>query len=192
MKFPPTGTYSSSKKKKKSPGKKLSYDVHDIQFTTKTPLADLVIPDNCSQQTQVYIDRATEYLESLTPKRNPTRQKHDLKRPCVVCKKSGHTFEDCEILKDTQFLRDALIKSSMYFDREVKRRASATADQLEATHARREKKHEKKQVNLLHSISTMRAMCDDSDSDSDCGSSSSSEARYLDEVSDDDDDEDFC
>ena len=155
----------------------------EIQFTPKTPLLNLVVPADCSPQTQVYVERATKYLKSLTSKRNPTRQKHYLKRPCIVCKKPGHTFEDCEVLNDCKFLRDALIKSSFYFEKEVKRRASATADRLEAKHASREKK----QINLLHSIGTMRAMCDDSDSDSD----SSSEACYLDEVSDDDD-EAFC
>ena len=93
------------------------------------------------------------------------------------------------MLNDHEFLRDALIKSSFYFEKEVKRRASATADILEAKYAKREKK----QVHLLTSARTMRAMCDsDSNSDySDSDSDSSSEARYLDEISDDDD-EDFC
>ena len=92
------------------------------------------------------------------------------------------------MLNDHEFLRDALIKSSFYFEKEFKRRASSMADRMEAKHASREKK----QVHLLHSIGTMRAMYDDSDSDSDYDSDSSSEARYLDEVSDDDDEEDFC
>ena len=56
---------------------------------------------------------------------------------------------------------------------------------MEAKHASREKK----QLHLLHSVRAMRAMYD-SDSDSDSDSNSSSEARYLDEVSDDE--EDFC
>jgi hypothetical protein len=146
---------------------------------------DLVVPDNCSPQTQEYVNRATKYLKGLTSKHNPSRQKHDLKRPCIVCKKPGHTFEDCKVLKNHAFLCDALIKSSFYFEKMVKRRAAVIADKMEAKHASREKK----QLHLLHSVRTMRAIYD-SDSDSDSDSDTSSEARYLDE--DSGDEENFC
>ena len=73
------------------------------------------------------------------------------------------------MLKDHEFLRDTVIKSSLYFSNEVKRQKAAITASIE-----------RKRVSLLNTISTSNSM--DSDDES--------VVRYLDELGDDDDDDD--
>jgi hypothetical protein len=168
--FPKSGTYPSIKRKKKKPyAKKLSYDVNSICFTPATPLLDLFVPDNCNTQTLEYVNKVTVYLNSLTNKHSPSRQPHDITRPCAICNQTGHDFNGCKVLKDHEFLQDAVIKSSLYFSNEAKQqKASITASM------------ERKRVSLLHTISTINSM--DSDNES--------VVRYLDQLDDNDDDND--
>jgi hypothetical protein len=170
--FPRPGA-SSRRKKTKLYAKKPSYDVHSIGFTPQTPLVDLSIPDNCSAQTLEYVHQVTVYLNSLTDTNNPHKKPHDITRPCVVCKKIGHDFNGCPILKNHEFLRDAVIKSSLYFSNEDKRHKAALKKAAIAS-------IERKRVSMLNTISTIN----DIDSDDE------SVIRYLDDLGVDADDAD--
>ena len=170
--FPRTGT-SVRKKKTKPYTKSPSYDIHLIGFTPDTPLVDLSIPDNCSAQTLEYVNQVTIYLNSLSDTNNPHKKPHDITRPCVVCKQIGHDFNGCPILKDHEFLRDAVIKSSLYFSNEEKRQRAALKKAAIAS-------IERKRFSMLNTISTINDM--DSDDES--------VIRYLDDLGVDDDDAD--
>jgi hypothetical protein len=120
------------------------------------------------------VNQVTIYLNSLTDTNNPHRKPHDVTRPCVVCKQTGHDFSGCPILKDHEFLRDVVIKSSLYFANEEKRQKAALKKAAISS-------IERKRVSLLNTISTINDM--DSDDES--------VIRYLDDLGvDDDDDED--
>jgi hypothetical protein len=164
--FPKSGT-SIRRKKKKPYARKASYDVNSINFTPQTPLVDLFVPDNCSTQTLEYVNQVTVYLNSLTDRNNPTQKPHVITRPCAVCKQTGHDFNGCKVLKDNEFLRDAVITSSLYFSKEEKRLKAAITARIEQN-----------RVSLLNTISTINSM--DSNEDS--------VVRYLDQLDDDDDD----
>ena len=116
--------------------------------------------------------RFTIYLNSVTDKHNPSRKAHNKSRPCVIFKQTGHDFNGCKVLQDHAFLRDAVIKSSLYFANEAKRRTAALTASME-----------RERISLLNTISTINAMDSDSDSES--------EPRYLEESGDDKDDQDF-
>ena len=118
------------------------------------------------------MNQVTVYLNSLTATNNPTRRPHDITRPCVVCKQTGHDFNGCPILKDHEFLRDAVIKSSLYFANEDKRQKAALKKAAISS-------IERKRVSLLNTISTINDM--DSDDES--------VIRYLDDLGIDEDDD---
>ena len=86
MAFPKSGTYPSSKKKKKF-WKKPSYSANSVSYTPEIPSLDLIVPDDCSVKTLEHVNQVTIYLNSLTDKKNPSRKAHDISRPCAVCKK---------------------------------------------------------------------------------------------------------
>ena len=67
--FPKSGTYPSSKKKNPH-GRKLSYNIASIGFTLETLLADLVVPENCTPQTQEYVN------QRILPGSNVTHPDH--------------------------------------------------------------------------------------------------------------------
>ena len=74
-------------------------------------------------------------------------------------------FSGCPILKDHEFLRDAVIKSSLYFSNEEKRQRAALKKAAISS-------IERKRVSLLTTMSTINDM--DSDDDS--------VVRYLDDL----------
>ena len=129
--FPKTGNYPSASTKRKPHGKRLSYNVVSIRFTLEASLADLVVPDNCSAETTTYVNNVKVYLNTLTNTRNPGRIKHNTSRPCAVCKEKGHDFQGCKPLQDNEFLRDAVIKSSLFFSNKAKRQAALVKASLE-------------------------------------------------------------
>ena len=119
MTFPRSGTHPSSKKKKKSHVRALAYQ-NATRYTPETPLADLAIPSNHDEATGVLINRVTAYLNELTKYNNASTRKHDISRPCVVCKQTGHDFDGCPALNDHTFLKSAMIKSSLYWENQSK------------------------------------------------------------------------
>ena len=129
MTFPRSGTHpSSKKKKKKSHVRALAYQ-NATRYTPETPLADLAIPNNHDEATGVLINRVTAYLNELTKYNNASTRKHDISRPCVVCKQTGHDFDGCPALNDHEFLCSALIKSSLYWGNHAKLLAKAVLEE---------------------------------------------------------------
>ena len=47
----------------------------------------------------------------------------DTSRPCAVCDKPGHTFDDCPVLQNVEFLRKHYIQFKLF----LKKQATATA-----------------------------------------------------------------
>ena len=101
------------------------------------------------------------YLNSLTePKNNPAWRKHDTSRPCAVCKLKGHDFNSCQPLLDNEFLRDAVIKTSLFFSNEAKRQAALVKASIE-----RQRSALTPRINQLDTtVNHINAMYSDSDS----------------------------
>ena len=75
------------------------------------------MPDDCTHEDHGYADLMTMWLNKLTVNSNPNNvsQTHDLTKPCLICKKAGHTFADCLILNNDEFLKTAFIKTCLFF-----------------------------------------------------------------------------
>ena len=77
LKFPKAGAFhknSTALDKKNKHKKRRSYALNSIGFTPDTPLADLVIPSDCTPETIILVNRVEVYLNSLTdPHNNPAR-----------------------------------------------------------------------------------------------------------------------
>ena len=135
LKFPPSGNFQRNimldKTNKNKPKKRRSYALSSIGFTPETPLADLIVPDDCTPKTITYVNHVKVYLNSLTNSHNPARRKHNTSCPCAVCKLIGNAFQVCKALEDNEFLRDAVIKSSLYFSNEAKRQAADVKGSIE-------------------------------------------------------------
>ena len=76
--------------------------MNEIDFTLKDPTSVLDIPDDCTPKVQGYADEMFKWLNELNVNSDPLNvsQKHDLSKPCLICKKSGHTFKGCLVLND--------------------------------------------------------------------------------------------
>ena len=154
LKFPKTGNFPWNLEKK--PRRRRSYAINSIGFTLKQPLADLIVPEDCSAQTMTYVNRVKVYLNSLTNTHNPASKAHNTTWPCAVCKLPGHDFNACKVLQDNEFLRSAVIKSSMWFNNEAKRRASKIKATLEARQTKLQSQQNELSI-ALNSIQTMYA-----------------------------------
>ena len=76
----------------------------------------LDVPTGCSEEVQGYADDMIEWLNQLTVDSEPHKpQKHDHSKPCLICKKTGHSFKGCKVLNDHEFLKLAFIKTCLYF-----------------------------------------------------------------------------
>ena len=53
-------------------------------------------------------------LDTSSDPRNVS-QSHDLTKPCLVCKKTSHMFDDCEVLQNQDFLKKACIKTCLFY-----------------------------------------------------------------------------
>ena len=161
MTFPKSGTHPSSKKKKRhSHVKQLSYSINSVQYTPDTPLADLQVPDSYDEGTAVLIGCATVYLNSLTKTNNRSTRRHDKSLPCVICKQTGHDFDGCPALNDHDFLKSAVIKSSLYWANHAKLLAKSAleAKQQKSTSKISWKQHSTPLTSLttLHLVPNMR------------------------------------
>ena len=52
----------------------------------------------------------------------------DTTRPCAVCNKPGHTFDDCPVLQNVNFLHKHYIQFKLF----LKKQTAATINQLQA------------------------------------------------------------
>ena len=110
----------------------------------------------------MFVNRVKVYLNSFTdPKNNPARRKYDVSIPCAVCKLKGHDFDGCGPLKDNEFLRDAVIKSSLFFSNETKRHAALVKASIE----RQKSVLTSRQNQLEATLNSIDAMYSESDSD---------------------------
>ena len=59
----------------------------------------------------------TKWLNKLTINSDPKNVSctHDLTKPCLIYKKAGHTFADCSILNNHEFLKTAFTKTCLFF-----------------------------------------------------------------------------
>ena len=133
------------------------------RYTPETPLADLAIPSNHDEATGVLINRVTAYLNDLTKYNNKSTRKHDISRPCVVCKQTGHDFDGCTALNDHAFLKSAMIKSSLYWDNQSKLMHKAVLEEKQQKRA-----HKINQLDAdIHSFNYGPQSSSDDESESD-------------------------
>ena len=97
--------------------------------------------------------------------------RHNKSLPCVVCKQIGHDFDGCPALNNHDFLRSAVIKSSLYWANQGKLQAKMAKAVLE-----------NKQQQLIHKQNKLTAALHSIDSAYD------SESSYEPEYEDDDPD----
>ena len=86
-------------------------------FHVKDPISVIDVPDDCTPEVQGCADLMTKWLNKLTINSDPKNVSctHDLTKPCLICKKAGHTFADCSILNNDKFLKTAFIKTCLFF-----------------------------------------------------------------------------
>ena len=91
--------------------------MNEIGFTFKYPTSVLYVPNDCTPTVQGYANEMIKWLNKLTVHSDPKNvsRNHDLTKSCLICKKSGHTFADCSILNDHEFLKMAFIKTCLFF-----------------------------------------------------------------------------
>ena len=90
--------------------------VNEILFSLEDPTSVLDVPDDCTDQVQGYADDMSKWLNKLTVHSTPqNHRKHDHSKPCLICKKTGHSFKGCKVLNDHEFLKLAYIKTCLYF-----------------------------------------------------------------------------
>ena len=111
-----------------------------------------------------YVNRVEIYLNSLTNTHNPARKTHGTTRPCAICKLKGHDFNGSKVLQDNEFLRSAVIKSSMWFNNVAKRRAAEIKATIEAKQTKLQSQQNELLI-ALNSLDTMYASSSDSDSE---------------------------
>ena len=77
-----------------------------------------------SQEVDLIIAARDAWIHSLT-----SSQPFDTSTPCRVCGETGHTFEDCEPLKNIPFMRKYIINNQMNLARNQRMIAEAMANQ---------------------------------------------------------------
>ena len=74
-------------------------EINNVQVTN----ADYCVEDPYSitipKGLEHYTDLGDKYINALR-----TRQRFDTTRPCLACNVTGHTFDDCPVLKNIEFL----------------------------------------------------------------------------------------
>ena len=86
------------------------------------------IDDDLFGQFSQEVDLMTAARDAWTHSLTST-QPFDTSTPCGVCGKTGHTFEDCEPLKNIPFMRRCIINNQMNSARNQRMIAEATANQ---------------------------------------------------------------
>ena len=86
-------------------------------FHVKDPISVIDVPDDCTPEVQGCADLMTKWLNKLTVNSDPNNvsQTHGITKPCLICKKAGHTFADCSILNNHEFLKTAFIETYLFF-----------------------------------------------------------------------------
>ena len=67
---------------------------------------------------------ADKYVNAIT-----STASFDTLRPCAVCEKTGHTFDDCPVLQNVEFLRKHYIQFKLFLKKQSV--ATATINQVQ-------------------------------------------------------------
>ena len=91
--------------------------MNDVSFTLQDPTSLMDVPNDCTPLEQEYANTMTKYLLKLNVSSDPNNlsRSHDLSKPCLICKKPGHTFANCKVLNNIEFLKTVFINACIYF-----------------------------------------------------------------------------
>ena len=84
-----------------------------IKFDLSNPLEGLEELDDLSSVGQLgtYIDNYKTFVVNNV---NIDPRTFDTNKPCLICKRSGHSFDDCPVLKSIIHLRKHYIKWKLF------------------------------------------------------------------------------
>ena len=107
------------------------------------PTAVVTVPENVSADEILYTRKFCNAIKSLPADENQfcimihqlTGSQYDTTKPCAVCSKPGHNFDNCPILNDTKFLKTAWIKVKMFFSKLQRFQADAIDAQISQINA---------------------------------------------------------
>ena len=93
-------------------------DIFDAENPTK-----VAIPSEFGNALDHITDKYVNAIASTTP--------FDTSRPCAVCNKAGHTFDDCPVLQKVEFLQKHYIQFKLFLKKQSA--ATATINQVKVT-----------------------------------------------------------
>ena len=93
--------------------------------TKKVQALDVFDASNPTQVTipeglgNAFNDFADKYVNAISSGAIGTATPFDTTRPCAVCDKTGHTFDDCPVLQNVEFLRKHYIQFKLFLKKQT-------------------------------------------------------------------------